>query len=373
MAEAKAEEDPFGCFSGDDDDNDNTGHDANTKQPGIGPQNTRDPLCGVLTFHSGVEQSLLHYVQREMDTCPDGAANNKSTDVLSNARQVLKLVDTFAYQRHWMMHIGDQKGTVLKDFVTEFCRQAQSKFADDSGPGARVVELGTYCGYSSILMALTILEHLIGQSTLSTNLQKQAAKETVPGGNFCIYSVDVNPNHQAVAQKLVQLAGLEQYIQFILLPINSDRTSLVHALRQSMSSTSSTSRAAIDFLFIDHDKDLYLADLQQLEQNGFIQSGTHVAADNVIYFNIVPYLTHIRHLVTLGVAKSRMVKGQLEYIIVSEQQPSHPDTFEDGIGKIVVSQILCVVAMRSSSCFLSYSVSLVSELTVYLKDPRSVV
>ena len=52
----------------------------------------------------------------------------------------------------------------------------------------------------------------------------------------------------------------------------------------------------IDFLFIDHDKDSYLPDLQILERAGMVRSGTTVVADNIIFAKISDYMSYVKHL-----------------------------------------------------------------------------
>ena len=343
-------EDPFDCFGDDDDDSDSDDEssgnnsdggrdqDPNAKSETSSSSSLRDPVCGVLTFHRGTEQSLCHYVQQAMETLPTIDNNNdgNSNERTAVAHRVLKCIDQFCYTRHWMMHVGDQKGLLLKEFVLEFCQHQQERLSSTSRP-VTIVELGTYCGYSSILMAQTILE-----SGLPDNNNNN---------NFHIYSVDVDPHHHAVAQKLVQMAQLEQYITFVL--VDNSSKSLVHALQERMESntlgtttennkgSSSPPPTIIDFLFIDHDKDLYCSDLQQLEQSGMVQPGTHVAADNVVFFDI-PYRSYIQKLKDQGIVSSRLVMGQLEYIIEQEllqgedgSTSPHPATeaARDGIGK----------------------------------------
>lgn len=52
---------------------------------------------------------------------------------------IIQEIDEFCKQ-NWMMHIGQEKGVILANAV----KKAEPKF---------ILELGTYCGYSSLLMA----------------------------------------------------------------------------------------------------------------------------------------------------------------------------------------------------------------------------
>ena len=67
--------------------------------------------------------------------------------------------------------------------------------------------------------------------------------------NFYIFTVDVNPHSVAIAQKMIQLAGLSSHVDFIVLQ-DAGKNELSEMVRLRMSRTP----AVIDFLFIDHGK-----------------------------------------------------------------------------------------------------------------------
>ena len=54
---------------------------------------------------------------------------------------ILRALDRFARERRFLMNVGDEKGPLLEDLVRK------------AGPTARVLELGSFVGYSAILMA----------------------------------------------------------------------------------------------------------------------------------------------------------------------------------------------------------------------------
>ena len=84
----------------------------------------------------------------------------------------------------------------------------------------------------------------------------------------------------------------------------------------------------IDFLFIDHDKSLYLQDLQSLENDGMIGEGTFVAADNVVFAKIDDYRDYMKDLAAKGVVETILEEGFLEYSEPerTRQQSSGSDT-----------------------------------------------
>ena len=135
--------------------------------------------------------------------------------------------------------------------------------------------------------------------------------------------MDVNADHQAVARKIHQLAGVDDSITTLLL--NMDMTSLSDLIK-------SQQEDKIDFLFLDHSKDLYLADLQQLEDAVLIQSGSFVAADNVHFFKMDDYRDHMKALADSGIVETNLVMSELEYILPDGKQADEPlpDDWEDG-------------------------------------------
>ena len=97
----------------------------------------REESCGVCSFHSNTEESLLTHV--------------RNTPNLQGANDVLVAVDAFCMSRHWMMHVGPEKGVLLKQILHDAINAKASAGINKTNFVA--VELGTYCGYASILLA----------------------------------------------------------------------------------------------------------------------------------------------------------------------------------------------------------------------------
>lgn len=209
------------------------------------------------------------------------------------------------------MHVGPEKAATIQSFLLECISRAKNLSSSSSSILITVVELGTYCGYSSIVMANTL------QQQQSNNI------------NFHIYTVDVNPKHLQVARRLIELSGLDQSITALELQDDDDSTDLLSLLK-------SHNVYDIDFLFIDHDKGAYLIDIQSLEAGGFIRKGTYVAADNVLFHQIDDYRNHVGRLALNGVVETKLVEGQLEYcepqVLVNTEESKEEFAFRDGIG-----------------------------------------
>ena len=322
-----SDDDPFACFDSSDDESDaqEVGHDEQEPPP---KEETiaRDPGNGVLAIHAGTEVAMLHHVKTEL-------AKNSNNN-LQRAQTVLEIVDSYCLSRHWMMHVGPEKAGPLRKFINDALDQHATNHSNRS---FTVIELGTYCGYSSIFIAKTILE-----------LCLEKAKDDF---SFHIYSVEVVDKFAAVAKELIQLAHMEDYISVLLVKDPDVVAAAVRsgeegeALSLSSELRKILPRPEIDFLFVDHDKSLYLPNLQELERNDMIRIGTHVAADNVVFAQIHDYREYMASLATKGIVTTRLEDalfveycqpelGQLESNKegnTNEQNAATKDMMRDGI------------------------------------------
>jgi catechol O-methyltransferase len=89
---------------------------------------------------------------------------------------VLAAIDAFARQDHFMMNVGEGKGELLDQVVRE------------TRPSA-VLELGSFCGYSALRIARLL----------------------PPGARFI--TIELNPDYAAVAQAVLQAAGLAERVE----------------------------------------------------------------------------------------------------------------------------------------------------------------
>ena len=211
-----------------------------------------------------------------------------------------------------MMHVGPQKGQVLETFLMD-CLTARTT-VDNTITSHRhrfiLLELGTYCGYSSIRLANLLTNH---------------------GIPFLLYTIEANPQHAAVATALIELAGLQDHISVLVLDIVRHQT-VVDLIQDKLVREMDW----IDFLFLDHDKDAYLTDLILLEQSGWIRAGTYTAADNVVFARIDSYRKYIQGLVDSGVVETKLVEGSIEYSGPEEENAMDKEVFRDGIGKSMI-------------------------------------
>ena len=177
-----------------------------------------------------VHHAALEYVRANAETGEPAA--------------VLAAQDEFARKRMFLMNVGDEKGPLLAGWVGEL------------PAGARILELGSFVGYSAILMSQALPE----------------------GGH--ITSIDPNANATKVSQAMAEHAGVGDRVTFI----NGKSNEVIPTLAGSF-----------DLVFLDHWKDLYLADTEALLEHGLLTDRAIIVADNVgPLFGDNPYVPWIQ-------------------------------------------------------------------------------
>ena len=197
-------------------------------------KSTRLPERGPLKFNkdpkNSTEDQLAAYVLEHAEK--------------NNPDSVVKTVDNFCWNNHWMMNLGDKKG----EFVDDAIKKYKPKI---------ILELGTYCGYSAVRMTRFL---------------------PVDGK---LYTID--PTITQCAGKIIKHAGLESKI----VQLQGYAEKVIPTLTQL--------KGKVDMVFIDHAKDKYFPDLQLIEQHGLLHPGSVVVADNTIIFHIDDYLNHVNN------------------------------------------------------------------------------
>ena len=163
--------------------------------------------------------------------------------VLKNAKagavdDVLATIDRFAYKKSMLINVGDVKGALLDAAV----RRAGPKLA---------LELGTYCGYGALRIA-------------------RAAPDAK------VYSVELAEANAANARQIWAHAGVADRIMCVVGTLGDGGRTL-----EALAGQHGFTAGSLDFLFLDHDKDAYLTDLQSILDRGWLRPGSIVVADNV--------------------------------------------------------------------------------------------
>ncbi len=175
----------------------------------------------------GREEALADYV----------CAHARKNDV----DDVIRAIDEYCYHKRYLINVGDEKGVLLDRAVV-------------AARPHRLLELGTYCGYS----ALRIARAMPTDATL--------------------YSIEFNPANAAVARRIWDHAGVGERITVVVGTLG-DHGQTIDSLRRQHAFGS----GAVDFVFLDHEKSEYLPDLHRILGQGWLHAGSVVVADNVKY------------------------------------------------------------------------------------------
>ncbi|CAB1314743.1 unnamed protein product [Coregonus sp. 'balchen'] len=159
--------------------------------------------------------------------------------------------------------VGDPQSSILDSVVNEVSP-------------VTVLELGTYCGYSTVRIARLLL----------------------PGA--CVITLEFNPDYAAIASQVIKWAGLEDKVQLV----EGASGDWIPRMKEHFGVH------AFDLVFLDHWKERYLPDTKLLEECGLIQKGTVLLADNVICPGTPDYLEYVRNSPRYN---SQYYRSQLEY------------------------------------------------------------
>jgi catechol O-methyltransferase len=186
----------------------------------------------------------------------DGREAAAAEYVLSNARRgdiddVLATIDKFAYEKSYLINIGDEKGELLDAAVRR------------ANPGL-ALELGTYCGYGSLRIA-----------------------RAAPAAR--VYSVEFSAANAEIARRIWAHADVDDRVTCVVGTIGDGGRTL-----DALAGEHGFAAGNLDLLFLDHDKNAYLSDLQAILDRGWLHRGSIAVADNVRIPGAPRYLEYMR-------------------------------------------------------------------------------
>lgn len=161
---------------------------------------------------------------------------------------VIDTIDKYCWNEEWHMNVGDVKGKLLDGFVEEQAPKV-------------ALELGSYLGYSGLRIARKLSD------------------------DSKLFTIEINPQSAKIAQEVYEIAGVDKKITLL----QGDSGDIIKTLKTEHGIES------IDFVFIDHWKNLYKRDVLALENSGLLRKGSMLVADNVVYPGNPEYLEYVRN------------------------------------------------------------------------------
>ena len=188
----------------------------------------------------------------------DGREEALARHVMANAApgdvdSAIAAVDDFAYSESFMINVGDEKGELLDAAI----RRAAPR---------RLLELGTYCGYSALRAARVMPDdaHLL--------------------------SIEFSPENAAIARRILTHAGVDSRVTVVIGTLGDGGETIT-----ALESEHGFAPGSLDFVFIDHAKDAYLPDLERILEHGWLRTGAIVVADNVKIPGAPAYREYMRN------------------------------------------------------------------------------
>jgi catechol O-methyltransferase len=226
----------------------------------------------------------------------DGREDALAEYVIQNARagdvdDVIRAIDEFCYEQSFMMNVGDEKGELLDGAL----QNAKPRL---------ILELGTYCGYSAL--------------------------RTMPEGARVV-SIEFNPANAAIARRIWEHAGVSDQLDVVVGTLGDGGKTM-----DVLEAEHGFERESVGLVFLDHDKDAYLPDLERILERGWLRSGSVAVADNVKFPGAPEYrafmteqdgrtwrtVEHETHVEYQSLIKDLVLES--EYLGVSKTAPTGP-------------------------------------------------
>ena len=187
----------------------------------------------------------------------DGREEALAEYVVANAREgdaddVIRVIDEFCMTRKVMINVGDEKGEILDRALS----RAKPR---------RILELGTYCGYSALRMSRVM----------------------PPGAR--LYSLEFSADNADIARRILSHAGVGDEVTVVVGTLG-DGGSTIERLRTEHG----FGDGSVDFVFVDHDKAAYLPDLERILAERWLHPGSIVVADNVKFPGAPEYRAYLQ-------------------------------------------------------------------------------
>jgi catechol O-methyltransferase len=182
----------------------------------------------------------------------DGREEAVRDYVLSNAKagdldDAIARVDEFAYEESYLINVGDEKGEILDGVIERLSP-------------TRLLELGTYCGYSAL----------------------RTARAMRPDAHLT--SIEFNADNAAIARAILEHAGVADRVTVVVGTLGDGG-----ATADALEAEHGFGAGTLDYVFLDHAKEAYMPDLQLILERGWLHPGSIALADNVKFPGVPGY------------------------------------------------------------------------------------
>jgi catechol O-methyltransferase len=167
-----------------------------------------------------------------------------------DADDAIRVIDHFCRHVSYLINVGDQKGKILDNAV-------------ERTEPRRLLELGTYCGYSALRMARA--------------MPREAR----------LYSLEFNTANAVIARRILPHAGVDDRVT-VLVGRLGDGGESIRSLRREYSFTPRVARPGL------LGENAYLSDLELILAGRWLDPGSVVVADNILVPGAPAYRAHMR-------------------------------------------------------------------------------
>lgn len=196
-----------------------------------------------------------------------------------NPERIIQAIDEYANQHEFMIHVGSDKALIIQSLILE-------------NKPRTLVELGGYCGYSSIIFA------------------EQMRRQASDARPVHVWSIEKEEEFATIARDLISLADLQDYITVV--------TGASDEVLKKLTEDGKIEQ--IDFLFLDHAEDLYVQDLKLvMDELKLLRENSCVVADNVLRPGAPKYREYVgdhKRLRTRSL-KAKIMPGEFEVTIAN--------------------------------------------------------
>lgn len=187
----------------------------------------------------------------------DGREEALARHVQENARagdldDVIRVIDDFGYHQSILINVGDEKGKILDAAI----RRVQPRL---------LLELGAYVGYSALRTARVMPD------------------------DARLVSVEFSAANADIARRVIGHAGAADRVTVVAGSIGDGGATIAR-----LEAEHGFGPGALDFVFVDHDKNAYLPDMKSIIARGWLHPGTVVVADNIKFPGAPEYAAYMR-------------------------------------------------------------------------------